>query len=59
MEDNTKILIGVGGLVVVGLGVWLITRPAKDKSKNTSYDGGLIDNSTTATDSLGTQVVIL
>jgi len=56
MEDNTKILIGVGGLVVVGLGVWLITRPAKDKSKNTSYDGGLIDNSTTATDSLGTQV---
>lgn len=54
MENNTKILIGVGGLVVVGVGVWLITRPKQEENTQTRYNSDLNDPSTTATDSLGT-----
>ena len=52
MENNTKILIGVGGLAVIGVGVWLITKPSKNDSAKT-YDSDLQDNSTVATDSIG------
>jgi len=53
MEQNTKILIGVGGVVVIGLGVWLITRPSKEERTTPYNPNNLNDPSTTATDSLG------
>ena len=55
MEKNTKILIGVGGLAVIGVGIWLIARPKKEE-RITTYNAELNDPSTTATDTLGTQI---
>ena len=61
MTTTNKILIGVGGVAVLGVGVYLITRKPKDTTTTTTTttDGlntPLKDNSTLSRDSLGTTI---
>ncbi len=57
MENQKKIIIGVAGLVVAGVGVYLLTRkPKTDTTPSGNITPGIDDPSTAATDSLGTQV---
>ena len=57
MDNTNKILIGVAGVTVLGLGVWLLTRKGEDTTTTTTTSGGggqMIDPSTSSIDSLGT-----
>lgn len=58
MEDSNKILIGVGGLAIVGVGIWLVTRKGDDTTTTTTTNSGnqMIDPSATSVDSLGTTI---
>lgn len=57
MSNQNKIIFGVVGLVVAGVGVYLLTRKPKPSNTTGNIDpGSLNDPSTQATDSLGTQV---
>lgn len=56
MDNTKKIVIGVSGLIIVGLGVFLITRKKPETNSEPNYDDTLTDPSTMTTDSLGSQV---
>ena len=60
MNDTNKILIGVTGVTVLGVGIWLLTKKGDDdnttNSNTTSSGGQMIDPSTSSIDSLGTTI---
>jgi hypothetical protein len=56
MDNTKKIVIGVSGLIIVGLGVFLITRKKSESTSEPDYNENLADPSTITTDSLGTQI---
>ena len=54
MQNSTKIILGVAGLGILGVGVWLITRkPGQTTTTTTETSGGGLDPSTQPVDSLG------
>jgi hypothetical protein len=58
MENSTKIMLGVTGVAILGVGVWLITRkPSGDDTTTTTTttDGGL-DPSAQPVDTLGSTI---
>ena len=60
MTTTNKILIGVGGVAVLGLGIYLITRKPKNQTTTTTTTTNgnipLQDTSTVSRDSLGTTI---
>ena len=58
MNDTNKILIGVAGVTVLGLGIWLLTRKGEESTSTTTTTSGgqMIDPSTSSIDSLGTTI---
>jgi len=56
--DNKKIIIGISGVVIVGVGIYLVTRKAKPTPppNNLPDNTGLNDPTTMATDTLGGQL---
>ena len=59
MTTTNKILIGVGGVTLLGLGIYFVTRQPKGSTTTTTTGGGGLDNpqtdpTSTTVDSLGT-----
>lgn len=56
MQNSTKILLGVGGVALLGVGIWLIFRKPGSTTTTTTEEvgGGGLDPSAQPTDTLGT-----
>ena len=55
MTENTKVILGVGGVLVVGVGIYLITRKSKTPP-STTYTPPVEDPSLVVQDSLGSTI---
>ena len=56
MTENTKIILGVSGVLVLGVGIFLLTRKKKSPNNTTYTPSPVNDPSTVPQDSLGTTI---